>query len=284
MKRKLPRFLLCLCAALTLLCVYACADSGPKPSVTVTLKGVGDRTWYATLLSSADSTGPYAVFEKYDKVPPEEAAQLEADPAWRAFYHYQDADGYYFLQFRVSGEGDGSVSWTYFPPQRFKLALYFPDSGEYVVSEPVERYAFHSAFAADLRKADGGVVPVVRSWNCGKELWGLLLRVLLTVSIELSIAVPFGYREKRRLRQILRINLATQLLLNAALFAAARFGGVFAAMLLYLPLEIAVFVCEGTFYRARFGGRRRPYLYALTANAASFAVGVLLALRLPEWF
>lgn len=279
----MKKLLLCLCAMLTL-SVSVFADSGPKPSVNVTLRGLDGARWYATLLSETDTTGPYSVLDKYYKVPPEELAEWEADPAWRAFQSYEDADGYYFLQFRVSGTGDGALRWTYYPPQRFKLLLYLPDSGAYVVSEPQERYAFHSYFTADLDKAADGVVPVVKSMDYGRELAGLLLRVALTVWIELVVALPFGYREKRYRWLILCVNLVTQLLLNAALFALAYSGGAHAAMVAYLPLEIAVFLIESGIYRARFGGKGNPTRYALAANAASFAAGLALSAVLPGMF
>ena len=284
MKRKLTRLLLCMSAALTLLCVSVSADSGPKPSVSVAVRGLNGEEWYATLLSSTDSTGPYSVFNKFGDTSPDELKELEADPAWRAFHRYADADGYYFLQFTAEGTGDGNFRWGYCPPQRFKVLLYFPESDRYVVSEIAERYAFHSYFTVDVRQADGGVVPVTKSWAYGRELCGLLFRIALTVAVELAAALPFGYREKRYLRPILTVNLVTQLLLNLALNAAVYYGGLWMALLLYLPLEAAVFLCEGAFYRSRFAGKGRPMLYAFTANALSFAVGAALAIRFPILF
>ena len=284
MKRKLTRLLLCISAALTLLCVSVSADSGPKPSVNVAVRGLNGEEWYATLLSSTDSTGPYSVFNKFGDTSPDELQELEADPAWRAFSRYADADGYYFLQFTAEGTGDGGFRWGYFPPQRFKVLLYFPESDRYVVSESAERYAFDSYFAVDLRQVNDGVVPILKSWEYGRELWGLLFRLALTIAVELAVALPFGYREKRYLRPILTVNLVTQLLLNLALNAAAYYGGLWMAMLLYLPLEAAVFLYEGAFYRSRFAGKGRPMLYAFAANALSFAVGAALAIRFPALF
>lgn len=40
----------------------AAADMGPKPSVRVTFTGVGEESYYVTLLSQAKSTGPYHVY------------------------------------------------------------------------------------------------------------------------------------------------------------------------------------------------------------------------------
>lgn len=39
------------------------ADIGPKPSVVISFKGLEGETYYATLLSKAESTGPYSVLK-----------------------------------------------------------------------------------------------------------------------------------------------------------------------------------------------------------------------------
>ena len=278
----MKKLLLCLCAMLVL-CVSAKADSGPKPSVNVNVRGLDGERWYATLLSETDSTGPYYVFERFDKASPEERAEKEANPAWRAFQQYEDADGYYFLQFTAEGAGDGVFRWTYYPPSRFKVLLYLPDTDAYVVSEVAERYAFDSYYAVDLSEAAGGVVPVVKSMDYKRELQGLALRVALTVAVELAVALAFGYRERRHYLTILWVNVLTQLLLNGALFAAARFGNARAAILFsLLPLELAVFLAEALLYRKTIGGK--PFRYALAANAASFALGLWLAHLYPFMF
>lgn len=278
----MKKLLLCLCAMLVL-CVSAKADSGPKPSVNVNVRGLDGERWYATLLSETDDTGPYYVFEKFDKASPEERAEKESNPAWLAFQRYEDADGYYFLQFTAEGAGDGVFRWTYYPPSRFKVLLFFPDNNAYVVSEVAERYAFDSYYAVDLREAEGGVVPVVKSWDYGRQLSGLAFRVALTVAVELAAALAFGYRERRQIWTILWVNVLTQLLLNGTLDAAARFGNARVAILLsLLPLELAVFVTEGLLYRKKLGGK--PFLYSFAANAASFVLGAALAHALPAAF
>lgn len=278
----MKKILLCLCAMLVL-CVSASADSGPKPSVSVNVRGLDGERWYATLLSETDDTGPYYVFERFDKASPEERAEKESNPAWLAFQQYEDADGYYFLQFTAEGAGDGVFRWTYYPPSRFKVLLYFPDNDAYVVSEVAERYAFDSYYAVDLREAEGGVVPVVKIWDYGRQLSGLAFRVALTVAVELAVALAFGYRERRQLWTILWVNVLTQLLLNGLLDAAARFGNARVAILLsLLPLELAVFVVEGLLYRKKLGGK--PFRYSFAANAASFVLGAALAHAIPGVF
>ena len=58
MKKIIP-LLSALLIMLSLLCVGASADMGPKPSVNVTFPGA-DGNFYVTLLSKTNSTGPYS--------------------------------------------------------------------------------------------------------------------------------------------------------------------------------------------------------------------------------
>lgn len=56
------------------------ADTGPKPSVTVTIDGVEEGVlYYATLLSEARSTGPATAYDgEYSRYSPGEAALWSA--------------------------------------------------------------------------------------------------------------------------------------------------------------------------------------------------------------
>jgi hypothetical protein len=53
------------------------------------------------------------------------------------------------------------------------------------------------------------------------------------------------------------------------------------ARILQIPLELLAVLVEGYFYKKYGQDFKRPYLFALAANAFSFAVGVLLQWSLP---
>ena len=82
----------------------------------------------------------------------ERYSYLELDEEiWRAFVEYQDTDGYYFLQRAWKLDGtNNELAWTYYPPDPFKILLYFPEQQVFVVSEICERYAFHSYFSVNM--------------------------------------------------------------------------------------------------------------------------------------
>ena len=110
---------------------------------------------------------------------------------------------------------------------------------------------------------------------------------MLTLAVELLIALPFGYLKRRHLRVLLVTNLATQLALNLALNLTCYFSGSLAMWLLYPLLELAVFAVEAVVFRLTLKkpeGKGHPVLYAFVANAASYAFGLWLGNLVPELF
>lgn len=125
----------------------AFADTGPKPSVVIDLVGLDGRECYGTLLSEDESYGPNRVWREGEEM----YAYHEDDPEiWRKFVDYKDTDGYYFLQqFWNCTEANG-FKWGYYPPDPFKLLLYFPESGTFAVTPVYEQYAFDSYYTVDV--------------------------------------------------------------------------------------------------------------------------------------
>ena len=142
------------CAALLMLtaAVPALADMGPKPTVIVTVKGLPEGECYGTLLSQTDSTGPESAYESSGYKQLSEGGE----EVWQAFDDYAktDPDGFYFLQLTWDVASTGTLDWTYYPPETFKVALYFPETGAVVTSGVLQRYAFDSTYEIDLTDVD----------------------------------------------------------------------------------------------------------------------------------
>ena len=127
----------------------AFADTGPKPSVVIELVGLDGRECYATLLSEDESYGPNRAWREGEEM----LAYHETDKEiWQKFVDYKDADGYYFLQqFWNCTEAEG-FKWGYYPPDPFKLLLYFPETDTFAVTPVYEQYAFDSYYTVDVGK------------------------------------------------------------------------------------------------------------------------------------
>ena len=102
----------------------------------------------------------------------------------------------------------------------------------------------------------------------------LVLALLLTEAIEIPVCLLWGMRG-RDLLFVLLANLLTNPIVNV----------LYALVSLYTPiprvasiavLEIAAVVTEWLIYRSATDAKR-PFLVSLTANAASYGAGLLIA-------
>ena len=288
MLRKMISLLICMILIISLP-VTAKADIGPKPSVRITFTGIEGETYYGTLLSEKRSTGPATAwngYEDYRDWKPE-----NEKPIWEKFISYEDTDGYYFLQEWWDCSETNQLNWTYYPPNPFKILLYFPETDSFYVSDIYERYAFDSYFTVDLSAYATTPITARQSYDYTWELISLGARIVLTIVLELAIALVFGYREKKALSFLAIINVITQVTLNVALNIINYKSGSMGFTFAFICMEILVFAIEAISYKAllhRFSEKEkvehRGVTYALVANTASFAIGLWLAHLIPGIF
>ena len=291
----------------------ASADTGPKPSVKISFKNLGDELCYASLLSKTKSTGPASVWDGRDENARhnenESYSYSELDyKTWKAFVDYEDSDGFYFLQCGWQINETKSLDWAYYPPEIFKILLYFPESNTFAVSKIYERYAFDSYCTVDMSGSRIAAVDrpeyteetnsyneigitAEKSYNFKQEILSLIIRIVITVILETAIALIFGYRNKKQLFLIFGVNAVTQLTLNISLNSVGLKSGYTEYIITYALLELAIFIAEAIIYSAFLNklsnkpkSRGLAVLYALCANACSLAVGIALAKLIPVIF
>lgn len=282
LKKRIAAVMLIMLIVSSFMSICASADMGPKPSVNIEFPNT-DRTFYVTLLSKYDSTGPYSRDGLEYERKYYEDTDGETLAAFDKFAAYNDKDGFYFIGYMERCNSKSDFKWGYYPPYTFKILVYFPDTESFSVSEIMDRYAFNSYYAATV---SGGEVTVEKQYDYLTEILEMLARILITLLIELLIALPFGLFYGKRRKVIVLTNLVTQVLLNVALNIISYSGGWMLEMFAYAMIEIAVFVIEGVVYTLMFKKYAtdlkpapktwKTWLYALAANAASFGVGMLL--------
>ena len=291
MKRKLAELILCMLVMFWILPVAASADIGPKPSVRISFENMGDEVCYGTLISRY-GTGPYPAWDG----DPERFRDYGDQPEiWEAFASYEDPDGYRFLQFYVLCSESKTLNWTYYPPQNFKILLYYPEENQFEVSGIYDRYAFDSYFTVnlqDLHLENGSDLLIARSsYHYWPEVVSFLCRAAGTILLELGIAWLFRLRSREQIRVILLVNLVTQIGLNVLLNLVGFYRGPWAQIAAYVLLEIIVFAVEAGIYTHCF--RRNPAHpvtagkcigYALAANLGSFLVGRWISIWVPMLF
>lgn len=289
------------CAAallfLLLFSIPARADIGPKPSVLISLEGLDGEPCYGTLLSKTENSGPYqhldtGAYARYE--PGDKDYEI-----YQKFVEYQDADGFYYLQFLDECTETGGINWDYFPPVDFKVLLYFPEQDRFVVSDTAyESYAFHSFYRVDVsavveavREGEEATFTARPQYRYGREAAALLVRIFLTIAIELGIALAFGLRERKQLVFLAEVNAATQIILNVLVSVVNYKEGALALVLCYILLEGIVLFIELLAYvtKLRWISDKslsigKAVYYTLAANAASFIVGFWMALLIPIFF
>ncbi len=271
------------------------ADTGPKPSLRIRFENMPDAVFYGAIFSEGERPMP-------DVTEREETEGLKA--ARKILAAYEDEDGFLFDGNAMACVSDaGSLSWTYYPPERFKVVLYFPETERIVVSEICERYAFDTYYTVnmvgegmDAPRYDESLsnddrIKAYRSYELGRELLGLAARILITLACEMLLALLLGFVEKRALLLLLWVNLATQIALNLLLNLIHFLEGNDAFFIGYVLLELLVFAVEAFLYcrlmktRETAPRSNRFYIgYAFAANLLSFVVGLGVALYLPGLF
>lgn len=298
MKKKFICILVCITICMTFFSITASADMGPKPSVRITFEGLGDELCYGTLLSKYDSTGPASVWDGNEEYAVHSGnydwAELDYE-TWKVFTEYEDSDGYYFLQEGWRVDETKELAWTYYPPTTFKILLYFPESDTFIVSSVYERYAFDSYFTVNMSELSGSsdniVIQAEESYDYSWELISLLVRIVITIALEIVIAPLFGYRKKKQIMIIAGINVVTQIILNILLNIINYSSGYMAFTFWYVVFELIVFAIEALifyFILYKFSDKQQKrYLatvYAFTANILSFGTGFAIAKLIPGIF
>lgn len=284
------------------------ADTGPKPSVEITFENLGSDVCYGTLLSEENSSGPFSVWNGKEEdakcnMPDDAYPEYVLDyDDWKAFVDYADSDGFYFLQQAWEISKTKSISWTYYPPESFKILIYFPDTKHFAVSDVCERYAFDSYFTVNMdgtsllaeyneELSSNEKLDAYEAYNYGAEIASLAARILITIIVETGVALLFGYREKKQLLLLIGMNTVTQIILNLLLNLVNYKTQDSLYIVLYLLAELLVVALEATallllLNKLSVKPKKRLWMvvYAVVANSASFFTGVILVSFLPDIF
>lgn len=276
----------------------AYADAGPKPSVVVDFEGLEGVSFYVTLLSERDSTGPHSVLGKYQN----NQKYFEGDEdyeIWQKFLSYQDEDGFYFLQYFQNCTDTLKFTWGYYPPAKFKILIYFPKQDSFIISNEVyERYAFDSYYKVDAKNLNiqsgtvTGSISAQKNYDYTWELISLFARIILTILIEVLIALIFGFRTRKQIYIIVTINIITQSILNILLNIINYNQGSLMFIFNYAWMELLVFIIEAIAFSVllyRYSNKKPAKkwlapLYAFVSNAISFILGFFIAYIVPGIF
>ena len=262
------------------------ADTGPKPSVHITINEFPGDEIYVTLLGKYEYDGPYRMIDDNS----EEYNDLSTIE--KKFNDYSKSTGYYFYDIlKKVNKTDNVFSWTYYPPSEFLILCYIENSDTFVVtSEPLTSYAFSSYYSIDIINDNGTYVitNIKKNYDYTSEILHFFLRVLLTLVVELSLAFfIFKFRGKSFI-VITITNVITQIGLNLFL-NIYYYNNSFDRDLkfYYVMAEFLITLFEMIIYMILLKRINKEYkaykiiIYAIIANVLSFVIGLLLMLFVP---
>lgn len=267
-----------------MLSVTASADMiGTKPSVNVYIENLGNRECYVNLLTPES----YKPFWDYN------LGNISSPENW----NYNDPDGFTNEEgWRVSE--NKMFTFELCKPDEFKIVLYFPDLNTYAVSGICETYARDTYYSVNLLGVDlpdnsNGESAYVKinaykAYNSFTEIASLILRIILTILIEIAVALLFRYREKKQILLLIIVNTITQIGLNILLSIVDNLGGKAVFVISYMFLEPIVFFIEAIVYcnlMNKFSEKKRSewiaFLYAMAANFCSLIGGIVIEYFVP---
>ena len=207
------------------------ADTGPKPYIS--LQFSDDTTnLYITLLGEDEYNGPWISFEEYssDELSySENLANFYEATSYNTpfnifikFLNYKD--DYYFYGLPYSINENNEYKWYYYPPDNFKVLIYNTDTDSFSISQAYSCYAFSSYYEVGL--SDGNIT-LTNNYNYTKEILLLILRIVITIAVELVVALIFiKWFKKREFLIILFTNIVTQIILNVLVNLVTYFTGL----------------------------------------------------------
>jgi len=264
------------------------ADVFPKSTLTIEVNYHSNRDVYFELLYHGD---PYELTEE------ELENRREMEEDLFNFLHNKSLDGYVSAThyraapFYISKENTNfgySVTITYLYPRTFKLLMFDKTNNSIFISEEITQNAFDSkmkvTYTEDFVNNSYSEITIVEeSVNISEQhfifkgIVGIVLRIVLTLIIELFILYLFLYREKSSFIKALIVNLITHTALTITLFVAFYTSGAWTNVFLIIPLEILVIIVEVISYRylLKEQSTTKSSIYAVVANVATIAIGLI---------
>lgn len=263
---------------LMMLPITSNADIGPKPSLTIIVKGMGEEEYWLDLLVSDETEYMWLDISEEELERVSKLANYNEDglhPALLVGTHFpmygslkgeRQEDGSYIHRFTYVGV-----------PSEFKIAI-LKNDGTMIISDMVKRNHFQSVMEYTLgtsRISERVDLNAVKEIFPRGYIWGLLQRMAATLIIEIIIALLFGFTLKKSWKTLLITNIVTQTMLNIFIIFATYRGGQLLEIFVFFIGELFVLATEIIVYSRSLveHGMKRRIVYTVLANAASLAAG-----------
>lgn len=245
----------------------AYADMGPKPASYITIKGIeGD---YVACFAATEAWGPNSFYDGDG-----------SEEGYHPIKSYSDEDGYRYITRYYECSGETEISFTYYCPDIYKIVIY-RDNVLYKVTEPLERYAYATYYEIDFSTGTINTpedIVIKKNYDYGSEILGFIVRVVLTLTIEIGFFFLTHLFTKHNLKVVLITNIVTQVILNVILNISMYHSGALDAIFLLFILEFFVLIIEVVAYQIFMKDKNRFLIafYPIVSNILSFILGLVL--------
>lgn len=280
--KKLILILTLLLIIINFLPSYAFADVGPKPSLEIIVKGMDNNNYWLDLLVTDESEYSWLEISHGERERVKKLAE------------YMDEEGFHpallegtsvpligELKGEKNSDNTYSHNFSYAgTPETFKIAILTEDD-TLIISDLIHRKHFNSIVEFDLRD-EALQEDILLSAGQAKEIspilkmsFGFISRLLLTLAIEIGIALLFGFTIKHSGKLLLKTNIFTQVVLNIAILWMNLSYGLLLALLVFILMEIFIIIFETIVYAKYLTekSKGRRIAYGMLANIVSLMVG-----------
>ncbi len=302
MKRRWISIVLVLLFILPTAVLTASADAGLKRVLNVTIKG-GDSGCYLTFFTASKNWSMHKAFDtdaerkeifenaldaSLSNVYQDNAKSLakqHADLAYRRFKEYQDPDGYIFSGYGEFLNSDGTII-VYEPPEDFKILLYYPESDTVSSSGKLSPIQLHTGVTVKVEndQITSAYCNAVSSQPDLIDFIMMLNSLIVTIIVELLIALCFLFTKGKQILTVVLVNLVTLPVLNLflAIINPPIYGSLFSFP--YVLFEIAVIIVETLLYlhflpkysKGASTPKWRIITYAIVANLVTYAIAAFV--------
>ncbi len=247
------------------------ADMGPKPASYITIKGIEGE--YVACFAAKEAWGPNYDYERWQEY---EIDYVKYNP----IMEYKDDEGFKWITEYYKCNGESEIRFTYYCPEVYKIVIYKNDQF-LIATEALEMYAYATYYEIDF--STGTVttpedITITKTYNYFSEILNLIIRIILTLAIELGLFFLFRLYTKRNFNVVLITNLVTQIFLNVIINISLYNSGILNAIFLLFALEFIILIIEFAVYQIFLKEKKRwtIILYPLLANALSFGLGLFI--------
>lgn len=257
---------------------FVYADTGPKPHAEYTFKNLEESNYIVAVIYKKEIYGPHINYKDSNDKRIYDLLKLLDDKV-------DIPDGYFLLD--IASLYENTTGFTYktgywYPTNEYKILLYDVLNEKAYFSQEINNYAFNSYYHYDFSNFNLDEFILVSEGKkfVALNIVGFVFRLLITIAIELLIAIPFKF-DKKSIKIIILTNFITQVLLNIILTVGyINSGKNIYVWFFYLLVEFIILLIEMVIYLAtcRLKSNNRILIptYTVLANISSFLLSFLV--------